>query len=118
MCSKSSLLRTLSVPPRLPPVSDSLAGVWTPCGIPRPVAADFGLLDPQAASASANSTASAASAIIRIDFIVAPPLVELLVGRPDDGAVCDNRSFGGLWIEGIVQAVAEQVEGQHCEQQG
>src|ERR1019366_3877873 len=108
MCSKSSWLSTLSVPPFLPPLCASVAGVSTPLGaLPELLELELLELEPQAASASANTPASATRATVLIDLVMGPPLAVLgPAGSP-----------GGPWIQGILQAVAEQVERQNGQQQ-
>ena len=72
---------TFRVPPFLPPVSDSVVGVWTPAGIEPPEFAlllDELLLEPQAASASISAPATAAATIVLSDRMGTPPLVVIV----------------------------------------
>src|ERR1700732_1261419 len=108
MCSKSSWLSTVRVPPRLPPSYVSLAGVFTPAATPMPLLARVALpLAPHAASTSAARAASAIGMIILSDIQVPPVLCD----RPRD-------SSSDPWVESVPEPVAEQVERQHGEQQG
>src|SRR5258708_36487004 len=68
----------------------------------------FLLLEPHAAIVSASTPASAASVIVLNDPVMTPPVVVVRV----------TGSSRGPWVKGILQSVAEQVEGQHGQQQG
>src|SRR5271166_3057493 len=113
MCSKSSWLRTVSVPPRLPPVSDSVAGVWMPAAtlMPELLGLEMLLLEPHAASPSTATPASNAGASLLIDAIIAASCRCIPTG------VAWVWSPRGARVEGVLQAVAEQVEGEHGAQQ-
>src|ERR1035441_1141846 len=110
MCSKSSWLSTVSVPPFLPPVRSAVLGVLTPAATPAPLLAEFELLllEPHAASAIASIPASAATVIVLSDLMGASSALSFRL----------PVSPGGPWVQSVLQSVAEQVEREHGQQQG
>src|SRR5271165_1567839 len=119
MCSKSVSSSTFSTPPFLPPSSGCVSGLWNPLELSAALEPDplelvelvLELLDPQADSASASAAVSATPPVALIAFMCCL----LCCVRCPDGHSPFSSNIPR--VEGILQPIAQQVEGQHREQQ-